>query len=184
MAQSKLVAAGAAQADRLDALLEQRFSARPDASLARQLAEHDRQRAAAAPPQAPQNRLRFLGAIAEPVQRRLREWIPALLAYAGEQGLAMRSLVLQLEVYDPAAYQAQHGAIAGQMRLPASSYLFNPLYRAYTVRLVLPERLAALEDLLASLRALLTRLYGDIWLQEEVFSLEAYREDVAPAAAE
>jgi len=183
-------AQGDAAADRLDKLLEQRFASGNREAMARQLAEHDRLRRAPAlapgkpvPPlravrAAPgKPRVRFHGAVPLKLQELLGEWLPALHAYGAELGLGLASAGIEFHVYDRAAYEAAHGAIPKTVSLPASSYQFNALYRHYAIRLVLPPAVQSLEHVLAVVRTVLTRLYGDVFLREEVYPLAPYKED-------
>jgi len=184
-----------AAADRMDALLEQRFAAGNRAVMARQLAEHDRLKRPAPPPpgrlasplRAPvpaqgKPRVRCSGAIPEPLLTVLKDWLPALHDQGNRAGLAFTSAQLEFQVFDRAAYEAAHGAIPKGVTLPASSYQFNALYRHYAIRLVLPPTVQNLEQLIAVARTALTRLYGDVFLREEVYPLAPYKED-EPAQA-
>ncbi len=179
-----------AAADRLDALLEQRFASGNRDAMARQLADHDRHKVQAplpsgkllAPlrtsaPQAGKPRVRFVGAVPAQLQEVLKEWLPALQAYGTRIGLAFASANLEFHVFDRATYEAAHGVIPQGVSLPASSYQFNALYRHYVIRLVLPPAVQTLDQLLAVVRTLLTRLYGDVFLHEEVYPLAPYKED-------
>jgi len=179
-----------AAADRMDKLLEQRFAAGNRDAMARQLAEHDRLKRHAplppgkllAVPRAPSStlggpRVRFSGAVPPPLQTLLKEWLPALHAQGNRTGLAFASAQLEFHVFDRAAYEAAHGVIPKSVSLPASSYQFNPLYRHYVIRLVLPPAVQSLAQLLAVLRTVLTRMYGDVFLREEVYPLAPYKED-------
>ena len=183
-------AAADAAADRMDALLEKRFAAGDRAAMARQLAEHDRVRRQAppapgklvAPPRPPafaQGKPRVVcsGAIPAQLQAVLKDWLPALQAQGSRAGLAFTSAQLEFHVFDRAAYEAAHGAIPKGVTLPASSYQFNALYRHYVIRLVLPPAVQSLEQLIAVARTALTRLYGDVFLREEVYPLAPYKED-------
>ncbi len=184
--------------DRMDALLEERFSRANVEQTARQLAEHDRQRPAPPPTagsvsgvvplpagsgasrraaaSARKAKLSFQGAVPERLQQVLKDWLPALLALAERQELGLLTAGLEIQVHAREAYERQQGPLAAGLKLPASSYRFNAVYRTYTVHLVLPERVQSTEEVLSVLRALLTRVCGDIFLREEVFSLESYRE--------
>jgi hypothetical protein len=171
---------------RFEALLDERFSpARRDA-FARELDAHDRTRGEAVrldPAQVRRN-LRFRGPVPEKVRALLAEWVPELMACAAERGLALRDPHQDLHVYARAAFEAEQGPLPPGVKLPASSYQYLPLYRRYIVRVVLPDRLDSQEALFTVLRALLTRLYGDLFLREEVYALEAYREDVERGEAQ
>jgi hypothetical protein len=183
-------APGEAAADRLDALLEQRFASGNRAAMARQLAEHDRHKPAV--PLAPGKlvsplrtvqagrsapRVRFSGAVPPKLQGLLNEWLPALHEFGARTGLGFASANIEFRVFDRAAYEAAHGAVPKTVSLPASSYYFNVLYRHYEIRLVLPPAVQSLEHLLSVVRTALTRLYGDVFLREEVYRLAPYRED-------
>jgi hypothetical protein len=174
-------------------MLEQLFSGNRDV-MARQLADYDRKRAQAAPaapargkllaptlkpPPALQGkpRVRFAGGIPPQLQDVLKEWLPALHEYGARIGLAFTSANLEFHVFDRAAYQAAHGTIPQGVALPASSYQFNAVYRNYVIRLVLPPAVQTVDHLLAVTRTLLIRLYGDVFLREEVYSLAPYKED-------
>jgi hypothetical protein len=173
-----------AAADRFDALLEARFDPAQRGAMARELDAHDRRpRPAPAMPPAAQS-VRFVGPVAEPVRLRLQDWIPKLIALAARHGLRLREARTGVDVYQRQAYEERHGPIPPTLKLPASSYSYNPLYRHYTVRVILPERLGNLEDLVTVLRAQAARMFGDIFLREEVFALEPYREDLLTPAAE
>ncbi len=181
-------AAADAAAERIDTLLEQRFAAGNRDAMARQLAEHDRLKRPAPPPPGKflaalrplaqgKPRVRCSGAIPPQLQALLEEWLPALHAHGSRTGLAFTSAQLEFHVFDRAAYEAAHGVIPKGVSLPASSYQFNPLYRHYVIRLVLPPAVQSLEQLLAVVRTVLTRLYGDVFLREEVYPLAPYKED-------
>ncbi len=164
---------------RFDALLEERFSPAHRSEFERQLAEHDRSGASRGMDRDWLRRnLRFRGDVPDKVRQLLADWIFELMAFAVERGVALRDPHHQLEVYARAAFEAEQGALPTGLKLPASSYHYNPVYRRYTVRVVLPERIATTEALFTVMRALLTRLYGDIFLREEIFPLEVYREDM------
>lgn len=176
---------GVEREDRFDALLEERFDPRHRGAMARELEEHDRS--------APRRRLlpmlgtrpvRMVGAVPERVQRVLQEWMPQLIAHAAANGLVIRELSLDIDVYERGAYERAHGPLAPGLKLPASSYRYHPLYKRYGIQVVLPEDLGTAERLFTVLRALLARLFGNIYLREEVFSLEAYREDLHPSWVE
>jgi hypothetical protein len=177
-------------ADRLDALLEQRFASGNREAMARQLAEHDRHKPAAplaqgkliapartVPVDRGKIRIRFTGAIPPKLQDLLKEWLPGLFEYGTRLGLSFTAAGVEFHVHDRATYEAAHGAIPKSVTLPASSYHFNALYRHYIVRLVLPPNVESLEQLLAVLRTALTRLYGDVFLHEEIYGLAPYKED-------
>jgi hypothetical protein len=183
-------AQGDAAADRLDALLEQRFASGNRDAMARQLAEHDRHKPAAPlargkfvspmrtlQPGRGKPRVRFSGAIPPKLQELLKDWLPALLEHGGRIGLGFTSAGFEFLVYDRAAYEAAHGPVPAGVALPASSYLFNALYRHYEIRLLLPPAVQNLEQLLAVARTVLTRLYGDVFLREEIYVLAPYKED-------
>jgi hypothetical protein len=176
--------AGSVREDRFDALLEERFSPQHRGAMARQLADHDR--GAPAPRTLPQlgvRPVRAVGPVPERVRQVLAQWVPQLIAHAAGHGLLVRELSLDIDAYARAAYEQAHGPLAPGLKLPASSYGYHPLYKRYGIHLVLPEGLNSLEGMFTVLRAFLARLFGDIYLREEIFTLEAYREDVqAPGA--
>lgn len=171
--------------DGFDALLEERFSPEGRRAMAHQIASHDQGR--------PEDgfdldhvrrKLRFHGDVPEKVRAALQEWLPALLAYAAESGLRLRDLNHELHFYERSAYEAEVATVPPGVKLPASSYAYNQLYRVYTVRVVLPEQISGMTQLLTVLRAALGRMLGDVFLREEIFSLEAYREDLEVPEAE
>jgi hypothetical protein len=171
--------------DRFDALLEERFDPRHRGAMARELAHHDRgTRPRRLLPVLGVRPVRAVGAVPERVQQVLQEWVPRLIAHAAANRLLIRELSLDIDVYARDAYERAHGALAAGMKLPASSYRYHPLYKRYGIDLVLPDALDSAGGILTVLRALLARLFGDIYLREEVFSLEAYREDLHPTQAE
>lgn len=170
---------------RIEALLDERLAPEQRRAFAREVDAHDRAPRASGPDMARLRRtLRFQGQVPERVRNLLGDWVPELVRYAGERGLALRDPYQELRVYTREAFEAEQGGLPGGIRLPASSFQHNALYRRYTVRLVLPERLESTEAVLTAVRALLNRLYGEVFLREEVFPLEAYREDVEGAEAD
>ncbi len=165
---------------RFEALLDERFSPAGKRAFARALDAHDRTRGAPTPldPALVRRNLRFRGPVPDPVRQLLSDWLPDLMAYAAERGLRLRDPHQELHVYTRGAFEKEQGALPAGLKLPASSFQHLPLYKRYIVRVVLPDRLGTTEELFTVLRALLTRLYGDVFLREEIFSLAAYREDV------
>ena len=174
------------QADRLDALLEERFRSADRKGMARQIADHDLRHTP--DPTKPtdttfdkdhvRRKLLFHGSFAEKVQQAIEEWLVGMLAYAAGQGLRLRDLNHEVHFYDPPSYAQMVKELPQGLSLPAVSHGFNQLYRIYTVRVVMPRELADTAQLLGVLRAVLGRLLGEIYLREEVFNLAAYREDV------
>jgi hypothetical protein len=184
---------------KFETLLNERFSSEEKERFARELDRHDRERqtregaplagvgggiAGPIPVQAVfdsarvARSLRFHGEIPGKVQGLLGDWLPELMAFAARQGMLLRGADLRIAFYTPQAHIANQGPLPSGLRLPASSFRHNPVYRSYDVRLILPERIESTESLLNVLRTLLARLYGDLFLREEIFSLEPYREDV------
>lgn len=166
--------------DKFGQLLEERFSRSSRRDMASQIARHDSGRG----PEAEfdlehvRRKLRFHGAIPDKVKSALRDWVPGLLAHAAASGLRMRDLNHEIHFFDKSAFEDAVGPVPKGVKLPASSQNFNQLYRIYTVRVVLPAELRTVTQLLTVLRAVLARLLGDIFLREEIFSLEAYREEM------
>ncbi|MEE8434320.1 MAG: hypothetical protein V3S64_05980 [bacterium] len=170
---------------RFDAMLEERFSAEGRERFAREISTHDRNRGPSAfDPGVIQRRLRYRGEIPEKVKTLLTEWIPGLVAHATEQGLGLRDPHIDIEVFSKAAYEAAHKPIPASVSLPASSYRFDPIPHRYSVSVVLPEKLSSTDTLLTILRSVLARIFGDVFLREEIFSLEAYREDAEQEASD
>ena len=184
---------------KFETLLDERFSPAEKERFARELDRHDRERQAreGAPSESMgggiagpiplqvvfdsaqvARSLRFHGEIPAKVRDLLGDWLPGLMAYAARQGMLVRGADLRIAFYTPQAYAAGHGPLPSKLRLPASSFRHNPVYRSYDLRLILPEKVESTESLLNVLRTLLGRLYGDLFLREEIFSLEPYREDV------
>ncbi|HKI99896.1 MAG TPA: hypothetical protein VKB51_15580 [bacterium] len=165
---------------RLEALLDERFSSAQRDAFARELDAHDRGRGEPVrlDPALVRRNLRFQGAVPEKVRALLKEWVPELMAHAAARGLALRDPHQELRIYTRSAFEQEQGALPPGLKLPASSFQHDPLYRRYSIRVVLPEAVRTLEELFTVLRALLTRLYGDIFLREEIYPLAAYREDV------
>ncbi|MCH8888007.1 MAG: hypothetical protein IIC13_15600 [SAR324 cluster bacterium] len=170
---------------RFDAMLEERFSAEGRERFAREIASHDRARAPSAfDPGVIEKRLRYRGEIPDEVKTLLSGWIPGLVAHAAEQGLGLRDPHIDIEVFSRRAYEAAHKPIPAGVSLPASSYRFDPIPHRYSVSVVLPEKLSSTETMLTILRSVLARIFGDVFLREEIFSLEAYREDAEPEEAD
>ncbi|HEX7928785.1 MAG TPA: hypothetical protein VF678_14410, partial [bacterium] len=170
---------GSAREDRFDAMLEERFSPQHRGAMARQLAEHDRGGATpVALPQLGVRPVRAVGPVPDRVQQVLAQWVPQLIAHAAIHGLSVRELSLDIDAYERAAYEQAHGKLAPGIKLPASSYGYFPVYKRYGIHLVLPDALGSMDGMFTVFRAFLARLFGDIYLREEVFTLEAYREDV------
>ncbi|MCH8844815.1 MAG: hypothetical protein IID61_17790 [SAR324 cluster bacterium] len=166
--------------DRFDAMLEERFSG-DRGQMARQLAEHDRAQVPAAfDRDHVRRKIRFRGQVPEPLQKALREAIPALLAWAAERGLRLRDLNHEVHILAKAAYEAERGSpVPKGLSLPAASFQLNQLYRIYTVRVVLSGRAVTTGEAVAVLRVVMSRMLGDIFLREEVLSGGAYREEMA-----
>ena len=162
-----------------DALLEERFGPAGRREMARRIAGHDEGRGEEGFDQAHVRRkLRFHGEVPAQVRAALLEWLPALLAHAAGRGLRLRDLNHEIHFFQRAAYEAEVAPVPAAVKLPASSYAYNQLYRVYTVRVVLPEQITGTAQLLTVLRAALGRLLGDVFLREEIFTLAVYREDV------
>ena len=87
-------------------------------------------------------KLHFHGEVPEKVRAALREWLPGLLAHAAESGLRLRDLNHEIHFYERAAYEAEVAPVPASVKLPASSYAYNQLYRVYSVRVVLPARIS------------------------------------------
>lgn len=172
------------RADRFEAMLEQRFSPEARQAFAREVAEHDRRRGEGG---TDPDRLRagivYHGEVPDQVRRILGDWLPLLVLFAERQGLVLREPYQAVAFHTPAAFRAEQGAIPSGTKLPASAFHHDAANRRYTVRVVLPERTQTLQSLLSVVRAVLTRLYGDIYLREEVRPLEPYREDASGADA-
>lgn len=171
---------GGSREDRFEAILEERFSPEARRRFARTVDAHDRERGGApedlAATGALEPRLRFHGEVPQRVQGVLRNWLPALMAHAHEAGLRLPHVDLHVAVYTPDAFAAEQQPLPEGLHLPASSYAHDPQNRRYTVRVVLPHRLETLEGLLTVVRALLARILGEVFLREEVWPLEPYRE--------
>ncbi|MCZ6729615.1 MAG: hypothetical protein O7C61_07880 [SAR324 cluster bacterium] len=165
--------------DGFDKLLEERFGPTHRNEMAVEIARHDQGRAPESfDAEHVRGKLRFHGSVPERVRAVLKEWLPGVLAFAAQSGLRLRDLNHEIHFYDRPSYEAATGPIPKGVKLPASSQHFNQLYRVYTVRVVLPDRISTVSQLLTVLRAVLARLLGDIFLREEIFTLEAYREDL------
>ena len=168
---------------RFDALLDERFSAEGKERFAREITAHDANRAVGGyDPALARRRIRFRGEVPEKITRLLTGWIPELIEFAIGQGLTLRDPYLDLEVFSRAAFEADQGGLPAGLKLPASSYHFDPLPHRYSVRVVLPESLDSTEAMLTVLRSVLARIYGDVFLREEIYTLAAYREDVESGA--
>ena len=166
--------------DGFDQLLEDRFRPENRREMARQIAARDQAVGGDKFDKAHvRRRVRFHGAIPDRVKGALREWVPDLLAFAAAHGLGLRDLNHEIHFYDPPAFRDSVGEIPKGMSLPASSFLFNQLYRVYTVQVVLPSAVQGTAQVMSVLRALLKRMIGDIFLREEVYVLEPFREDAA-----
>ena len=165
--------------ERIDKLLEERFGPTHRNEMAVEIARHDQGRAPESfDAEHVRRKLRFHGSVPERVRAVLKEWLPGVLAFAAQSGLRLRDLNHEIHFYDRPSYEAATGPIPKGVKLPASSQHFNQLYRVYTVRVVLPDRISTVSQLLTVLRAVLARLLGDIFLREEIFTLQAYREDL------
>lgn len=163
---------------RFDAMLEERFSAEGRERFAREITTHDNARAPAAfDPGVIQRRLRYRGEIPDKVKTLLTDWIPGLVAHAAANGLGLRDPHLDIEVFSKAAYEAAHQPIPAGVSLPASSFRFDPIPHRYSVSVVLPQDLSSTETMFTILRSVLARIFGDVFLREEIFLLEPYRED-------
>jgi hypothetical protein len=166
--------------DKFDSLLEERFARAHRRAMAYQIADFDRGRPTGDTFDLAhvRRKLRFHGAIPDKVKSALQEWVPDLLAHAAASGLRMRDLNHEIHFFDQSAFEDAVGPVPKGVKLPASSQSFNQLYRIYTVRVVLPPELRTVTQILTVLRAVLARLLGDIFLHEEIFTLEAYREEM------
>ncbi|MBI3992022.1 MAG: hypothetical protein HY342_02015 [Candidatus Lambdaproteobacteria bacterium] len=165
-------------ADRFEALLEQRFRGVDRRAMAGEIRNHDARRDDAFDVGHVRRRIRFHGQIAAPVQTMLRDWVPELLAHAAGQGVRLRDLNHELNIYTPPAYEQARGRpLPPGMRLPATADRFLAQAKVYSVTLVLPRAVRSAEEVLGAIRALLARLLCEIWLRDEVFTLEAYREE-------
>ena len=169
-----------AQSDRLDALLEERFRSADKLDMERQIADHDRQQGQTFDKAHVRRKLRFYGDIPDKVRQAVEEWLVGMLAFAADRGIRLRDLNHEIHFFDPPTYALKVTELPPGLKLPAASHGFNQLYRIYTVRVVMPHQLEGTGQLLAVLRAVLGRLLGDIYLREEIFSREIYREDIPP----
>ena len=198
---------------RLEALIDERLTDEARAEFSRKLALHDQaQRGAVQPGQASgaalpvaggltmapvdaapatpfdqdslRSNLRFRGDIPDKTRAILEDWVPGLVAFADRIGLSLRGAEFRIVFYHPDAYASEVRPLPAGQKLPASSFRFNPLYRHYTVRVVLPPSLESSEPMFNVLRTLLTRLYGDIHLREAIYRLEAYQEDLEAAESD
>ena len=171
-------------ADRFDALLEQRFQGVNRGAMAREIRSHDARRDDAFDVAHVRRRMRFHGQIAPPLQNMLRAWVPELLAHAAGQGVRLRDLNHELNIYEPAAYEQVRGRpLPPGMRLPATADQFLAQAKVYSVTLVLPRAMKTVDEVLGAMRALLARLLCEIWLRDEVFTLEVYREEAPHEAS-
>ena len=170
--------------DRFEALLAERFAPAARRGMAPELSPTTPARKPAGEQPFPlefvRRHIRFEGQIPPKVRQALSEWLPDMLAFAQAQGLTLRDLNHQIQVYDRPSYErVTRAPVPAGVPLPASSYQYNPLYRVYTIRLVLSDAPDKPEEVVAVLRVLLSRLLGDVYLREEVLNREPYHEDMA-----
>lgn len=172
--------------EKLDALFEERFSEGDREEMAREIAAQDAGKGSSPGGTGSdissdishiKKNIEFHGEMPEKIKTSLRDWTAELIVYAASQGLKLKDLNHQISFYSPKAFHSQVAPIPPGIKLPASSYIQNKLYGVYTVRVVLPDPITSSGQFLTILRALLSRLMGEIYLAEEVFSLAAYRED-------
>lgn len=168
-----------AGADRFEAMLEERFSTESRKSFATELAEYDKSH-----PPAPitsdqfKDNLRFKAPVPGPVKKALATWLPGIMAHAHAQGLSLRAPQYTVQVHTRQTFEAEHGPIPEKVPLPASSYRYDAFNKQYAINVVAPPNPQSMEELLTILRAVLTRLYGDVFLREDVLTGEPYREDL------
>ncbi|MDH4122293.1 MAG: hypothetical protein OEV94_11360 [Deltaproteobacteria bacterium] len=172
--------------ERFEAMLDERFDPARRRDMVSGLLAHDRDRRPEPFPQAfVRGKILFFGAVPQAVRKAVTELVPPLLAHGEQLGLVLRDKNHQIHLYDKPSYEAATGSpVPPGVPLPAASYRYNPLYRVYTIQVVLPplavgEASAPPDVVLGMLRVLFARLLGDLWLREEVFSLESWREDAA-----
>lgn len=173
---------GSARETRIERMLEERLAEPHRREMAREVAAHDRQRPAGEgfDRERVRRRLRFRGRVPDKLKAALREAIPGVLAHAAAQGVAPRDPDYEVVLLDRAGYEAERGApVPARVPLPASSVRQHPVSRRYTVRVVLADRPPGTGEVAATVRVVMARLLGDIFLREEVFSREAWREDLA-----
>jgi hypothetical protein len=178
---------GTPSEDRVDALLDERFARGKRREILGQVLEHDRLRQSG--PATPafnveqaRRRIRFHGAVPEPLQKLLRAALPELLAYAAGQGLRLRDPNHEIHFMARAAYEAETSKpVPPGVNLPAASFTYLPVSKIYQVRAVLSDRPPSTGEAVAILRVVVARLLGDIFLREEIFTRAAYQEDLAKA---
>ena len=166
------------EVDRFDAMLATRFSrARRRQQLEQGLAQE--------PPKKPLpeligERMHFHGPIEEHVERELSHWLPLLLSHARERGLDWLPETYTLHIHHPLSYQGMSGRrLPAQIRLPATASSNGALGSYYRASLVLPPRIADADALFAAVRAMLSRVLGDLFLRRTVFARPGWKEALA-----
>ncbi|MDH5751687.1 MAG: hypothetical protein OEZ59_04650 [Deltaproteobacteria bacterium] len=170
------------QADRFEALLEERFSSSARQAFESQLKAHDQERAPTGPdPERYRRAVRFRQdgggqTLPDNVRKTLADWLAGMAVFSQRLGFSLGGLVPNIIVYTRTAFESEQGALPRGMSLPASSYSYDALNRNYTIRLVMADKTTA-ETLLTASRAVLARMLGDIFLRESVWTQDVYRQD-------
>ena len=107
----------------------------------------------------------------------LQAWMGDLMRIAEAAGFYLSDLEPETTVYDANTYPKHHHPLPADLKLPASSYHLVDGMHHYVIHLVLPSPITGMDACLTSLRAWLHRLYGNIYLQDQVYIQAHYQQD-------
>ncbi len=109
----------------------------------------------------------------------LQAWMGDLMRIAENAGFTLSDLEPQTILYDATTYPKHHQPLPASLSLPASSYHLETTTRHYIIHVVLPNQITGIDACLTSLRAWLFRLYGNIYLHDQVYTQAHYLQDRA-----
>jgi len=107
----------------------------------------------------------------------LKQLMPKILDSANSLGLKLRSADYLIVFQDRKAYEKETGApLAARVPLPASRLDQDPTTRQYTITVILEEPLQSKDLLINLTRTLFSKLFGDIYLKEQILNHKFYKE--------
>jgi len=121
-------------------------------------------------------KIEFSTSIPEETKLFLKEKIPSILDFPIKFGLKTIHANYTLRFIDQDNYEAEMGKpIPKNIKLPASSLKLNSLKKEYKITIVIPRLMEKAEVIVNITRNIFLKLYGNIFFNEQILSLEFYK---------
>ena len=163
--------------DSIEKSLEERLDPKRRTIGESQLREHDQKKQQF--PASKIFRIEFSESVSEEIKSFLNERLPDILDFPEKFGMNIQSAGHLLRFVDKTAYEAEVGTpLPKNVSLPASRIKYISTSRTFKVMIIIPERLDTAEAIINITRNLFSKLYGNIFLNEKILTLEFYRQNL------